>query len=233
MSSRSKALAAAAPLTLISGLGAAEARAARWRPSPPAVAARDLPVPSSTSPPAPVTGGHQPAQTGPDEPVEPTGIPPGQSPRPYAIQTTLILAGWLCAVLLCAARGRAMWLLDLSSRQGRRSALRILEGTLAAGFVTMFVLRLHYLQVTGVAGFWPGAIEALVLTAVSAVLVAVGLPSARAGRRADPQDTATAGGRASLSVLAVGCANPGSSRTVLRRAPSRAGDRIVQPGWTG
>lgn len=80
----------------------------------------------------------------------------------------------ILTVLLCAALGGAMWLLDLFSLQGRRSALRILEGILGAGFVTMFALRLQYLQVTGGEGFWPAAIEALALTAVSAALVAVG-----------------------------------------------------------
>jgi hypothetical protein len=328
MSSKSKALAAVAPLTLISGLGAAGARrpvaalaACRGGPRSPrafeyvSARARDW--------------GHQPAQTGPDEPVEPPGIPPGQSPQSYAIQAidtllsesplahkqirearhgqaeahrlaaeaartghrsadaqeraaaerrkaspherinrpherinrplgigiglTVALAlldalpaYWsaqafrlsqtstlILTVLLCAALSGAMWLLNWFTRQGRRSALRILGGTLAAGFLAMFVLRLQYLQVTGVAGFWPEAIEALALTAVSAALVAAGLLSARAGRRADPQDTVTAGRRANLSVLAVGCADPGASRTVSRPAPSRTGHRIVQPGWTG
>jgi hypothetical protein len=83
--------------------------------------------------------------------------------------STLILT-----VLLCAALGGAMWLLDLFSRQHRRSALHILEGTLVAGFVGMFVLRLNYLQVTGGGDFLSSAIEALALTAVSAALVAVG-----------------------------------------------------------
>ena len=40
----------------------------------------------------------------------------------------------LVTVLLCAALGGAMWLLDLFSRQHRRAALHILEGTLVAGF---------------------------------------------------------------------------------------------------
>ena len=83
--------------------------------------------------------------------------------------STLILT-----VLLCAALGGAMWLLDLFSRQHRLAALRILEGTLAAGFVGLFVLRLDYLQVTGGGDFLSSAIEALALTAVSAALVAVG-----------------------------------------------------------
>ena len=61
----------------------------------------------------------------------------------------------ILTVLLCAALGGAMWLLDLFSRQGRRSALRILEGILGAGFVTMFALRLQYLQVTGGKGSGP------------------------------------------------------------------------------
>jgi len=83
--------------------------------------------------------------------------------------STLILT-----VLLCAALGGGMWLLDLFNRKGRRPALRVLQGALCAGFAAMFVLRLDYLQVTGGADFWSAAIEALALTAVSAALLAVG-----------------------------------------------------------
>ena len=83
--------------------------------------------------------------------------------------STLILT-----VLLCAALGGAMWLLDLFSRQHRRPALRVLEGALVAGFLGLFVLRLDYLQVTGGGDLLSSAIEALALTAVSAALVAVG-----------------------------------------------------------
>lgn len=83
--------------------------------------------------------------------------------------STLILT-----VLLCAALGGGMWLLDLFSRQHRHSALRVLAGALGLGFVGMFVLRLDYLQVTGGEGFLSAAIEALALTAISAALVAVG-----------------------------------------------------------
>jgi hypothetical protein len=58
-----------------------------------------------------------------------------------------------------------------------------------------------------------------------------GLPSAR---RAGPRSTATIGRRASLlSALTVGCAGPRSSWPMARRAPGRSGHRIVQPGWTG
>ena len=80
----------------------------------------------------------------------------------------------ILTILLCAALGGAMWLLDLFHREDRRSALRILEGVLSAGFVAMFVLRLDYLHVTGGAGIWSAALEALALTAISAALVAVG-----------------------------------------------------------
>lgn len=83
--------------------------------------------------------------------------------------STLILT-----VLLCAALGGGMWLLDLFSRQHRHSALRILEGALGAGFLGMFVLRFDYLQVTGGETLLSAAIEALALSAVSAALVAVG-----------------------------------------------------------
>ena len=83
--------------------------------------------------------------------------------------STLILT-----VLLCAALGGGMWLLDLFSRQHRRSALHILEGALAAGFLGIFALRLNYLQVTGGEDFLSSAIEALALTAISAALVTIG-----------------------------------------------------------
>ena len=80
----------------------------------------------------------------------------------------------IITVLLCAALGGAIWLLDLFHRQGRRPALWILEGTLGAGFVTIFALRLDYLQVTIGDGFWSAALEAAALTAISAALVAAG-----------------------------------------------------------
>ena len=83
--------------------------------------------------------------------------------------STLVLT-----VLLCAALGGAMWLLDLFSRQHRRSALRILVGALGVGFIGMFVLRLDYLQVTGGQDVLSSAVEAAALTAVSAALVVVG-----------------------------------------------------------
>jgi hypothetical protein len=80
----------------------------------------------------------------------------------------------IITVLLCAALGGAMWLLDLCTSQRRRRALRILQASLAAGLLTLFVLRLDYLQVTGAASFWVAAVQALALTALSAVLVTVG-----------------------------------------------------------
>jgi hypothetical protein len=83
--------------------------------------------------------------------------------------STLVLT-----VLLCVALGGAMWLLDLFSARGRRTALRILQAVLAAGFAAMFVLRLDYLQVTGGEDLWSSALQALALTAVSAALLAVG-----------------------------------------------------------
>ena len=109
--------------------------------------------------------------------------------------STLILT-----VLLCAALGGAMWLLDLFSRQHRRSALRILEGALGAGFIGMFVLRLDYLQVTGGQDVLSSAIEAAALTAVSAALVVVGFvvlshrtPKAVANAERIARETANSG----------------------------------------
>jgi hypothetical protein len=109
--------------------------------------------------------------------------------------STLVLT-----VLLCAALGGAMWLLDLFSRQQRRSALRILEGALGAGFIGMFVLRLNYLQVTGGQDVLSSALEAAALTAVSAALVAVGfvvlshrVPKAVADAERIARETANSG----------------------------------------
>ena len=83
--------------------------------------------------------------------------------------STLVLT-----VLLCVALGGAMWLLDLFAAKGRTLALRLVELTLGAGFAALFILRLDYLDVTGAAGFWQAAVQALALTALSAALVAVG-----------------------------------------------------------
>lgn len=83
--------------------------------------------------------------------------------------STLVITG-----LLCAALGGAMWLLDLFASQRRRRALRILQASLTAGLLALFVLRLDYLQVTGAPSFWVAAVQALALTALSAVLITVG-----------------------------------------------------------
>jgi len=101
-------------------------------------------------------------------------------------------------VLLCAALGGAMWLLDLFTTQRRRRELRILQASLAAGLLALFVLRLDYLQVTTATSPWLAGVQAFALTALSAVLVIVGyvllahrVPKAladaqRAARHADP-----------------------------------------------
>ena len=80
----------------------------------------------------------------------------------------------IITVLLCAALGGAMWLLDLFTSQRRRRALRILQASLTGGLLALFVLRLNYLEVTGAASSWVAAVQALALTALSAVLVTVG-----------------------------------------------------------
>jgi hypothetical protein len=77
-------------------------------------------------------------------------------------------------VLLCAALGGAMWLLDLFSSQQRRRTLRVLQGCLTGGLIALFVLRLDYLQVAVADGFWLAAIQALALTAMSGVLIVIG-----------------------------------------------------------
>jgi uncharacterized membrane-anchored protein len=119
--------------------------------------------------------------------------------------STLVLT-----VLLCAALGGAMWLLDLFDSKGRRGALRILAAALGAGFVTLFVLRLEYLQVTGGGNVWSSAIEAFALTAISAALVAVGF--VLLSHRTPPSV-------ASAERLARGAANSG---TVQAAASARA-----------
>jgi hypothetical protein len=81
---------------------------------------------------------------------------------------------YIITVMLCTALGGAMWLLDLFTSQRRRRALRILQASLTAGLLALFVLRLDYLQVTGAVSFWVAAVQALALTGLSAVLVAVG-----------------------------------------------------------
>jgi len=78
------------------------------------------------------------------------------------------------AVLLCAALGGAMWLLDLFVDKRRRTAAAVLGCALAAGFVGMFALRLDYLMVTNGSDVWSASIQALALTGLSASLVAVG-----------------------------------------------------------
>lgn len=110
----------------------------------------------------------------------------------------------IVTVLLCSALAGAMFLMELFSSQGRRRALRILQASLAGGLLALFVLRLDYLQVTGAVSLWLAAIQALALTALSAVLVATGYvllahrvprtlaAARRAARQADPGPAAAA-----------------------------------------
>lgn len=98
-------------------------------------------------------------------------VPAYWSAQAFGLDQTFTI---ISTVLLCAALGGAMWLLDLFTSQRRRRTLRILQASLAAGLLALFVLWLDYLQVTGAASFWVTAIEAFALTALSAVLVTVG-----------------------------------------------------------
>ena len=98
-------------------------------------------------------------------------VPAYWSAQAFGLDQTSTL---IVTVLLCAALGGAMWLLDLFNSQRRRHALRVLEACLAGGLIALFALRLDYLQVTGAVGFWLAAIQAFALTALSAVLVATG-----------------------------------------------------------
>lgn len=122
-------------------------------------------------------------------------------------------------VLLCAALGGQMWLLDLFATKGRRVTFWLLVALLGAGFVTIFALRLDYLQVTGYEGMPSAALGALALTGMSAALVAVGFVllshrrpkavasadrAARRAARADTQEAASAARtRAGLSRAAL------------------------------
>jgi hypothetical protein len=133
--------------------------------------------------------------------------------------STLILT-----VLLCAALGAAMWLLDLFSHAQRRSALRVLEVTLLAGYVSLFVLRLDYLQVVGGEDFLSAAIESIALTAVSAALVGVGyvvlshrMPKAVADAERAARETAGSGTAAAAA----------AARTRAARARAALQDTVM------
>jgi len=80
----------------------------------------------------------------------------------------------MVTILLCTAAGGTMWLLDLFTAKGHTTALRALQAVLGAGFTALFVLRLNYLQVAAGEPLLPAAIQSLALTALSAVLIAVG-----------------------------------------------------------
>jgi uncharacterized membrane-anchored protein len=122
-------------------------------------------------------------------------VPAYWSAEAFGLNQTSTL---IVTVLLCAALGGAMWLLDLFTSQHRRRALRIMQACLAGGLIALFALRLDYLQVTGAAGFWLAAIQALALTALSAGLVVTGFvllahrvpkplaAAQQAARQADP-----------------------------------------------
>jgi hypothetical protein len=98
-------------------------------------------------------------------------VPAYWSAQAFGLDQTSTL---MITLLLCAALGGAMWLLDLFTSQHRRRTLRILQACLAGGLIALFALRLDYLQVTAAGGVWLAAIQALALTALSGILVATG-----------------------------------------------------------
>jgi hypothetical protein len=125
----------------------------------------------------------------------------------------------MVTVLLCAALGGAMWLLDLYS--SRRRPRRILQACLTAGLIALFALRLDYLLVAGADGFWLAAIQAVALTAISGGLIVLGYvllanrvpkPLA-AARRAARQAAATA--TASTQAAQAAHSQAGISRAAL------------------
>jgi hypothetical protein len=128
-------------------------------------------------------------------------VPAYWSAQAFGLDQTSTL---IVTVLLCAALGGAMWLLDLFSSQHRRQALRILQACLAGGLIALFALRLDYLLVTAAASFWLAAIQALALTALSGILVVTGYvvlahrvprslaAARRAARQAAPGDVVQA-----------------------------------------
>jgi hypothetical protein len=143
-------------------------------------------------------------------------VPAYWSAQAFGLDQTSTLT---VTVLLCAALGGAMWLLDLFTSQHRRHALRVLQASLAAGLIVLFALRLDYLQVTGAVGLWLAAIQALALTALSAVLVVTGYvllahrvpKSLAAAQRAARQ----AASDADVQAVQVAHAQASASRTAL------------------
>jgi hypothetical protein len=124
-------------------------------------------------------------------------VPAYWSAQAFGLDQTSTL---VITVLLCAALGGGMWLLELFNSQRRRRALRILQACLAGGLLALFALRLDYLQVTAAVGFWLAVIQAFALTSMSAVLIVIGyvlldhrVPKAladsqRAARQVAPDD---------------------------------------------
>jgi hypothetical protein len=98
-------------------------------------------------------------------------VPAYWSAQAFGLDQTSTL---FVTLLLCAALGGAMWLLELFNSQQRRRALRILQACLAGGLTALFALRLDYLLVTAAASFWLATIQALALTALSGILVVTG-----------------------------------------------------------
>jgi len=126
--------------------------------------------------------------------------------------STLILT-----VLLCAALGGAMWLLDLFAARQHRTSFRLLAGLLCGGFGAMFLLRMDYLEVTGGWGPLAAALQALALTAVSAALVAVGYVLL-SNRVPKPVADAERQARATIRAGAAGVAAAASAKAAKSRA---------------
>ncbi len=141
-------------------------------------------------------------------------VPAYWSAQAFGLDQTSTL---IITVLLCAALGGTMWLMDLFTSQRRRRALRVLQGCLAGGLAALFALRLDYLLVTGAAGFWLAVIQALALTGLSGVLVATGYVLL-AHRMPKPLATAQRAARQATPEAAAHAAQAAQTQAVSSRA---------------
>jgi uncharacterized membrane-anchored protein len=159
-------------------------------------------------------------------------VPAYWSAQAFGLDQTSTL---IITVLLCAALGGAMWLMDLFTSQRRRRALRVLQGCLAGGLAALFALRLDYLLITGAAGLWLAVIQALALTGLSGVLVATGyvllahrMPkplavAQRAARHAAPEAAAEA---AQAAQVEAGASRAALEHTIIAWALTHTHDGI-------
>jgi hypothetical protein len=80
----------------------------------------------------------------------------------------------IITVLLVAALASAMWLMALFTTKGRRHARRVVEIIVGIGLVVVTILRAQYLTATSGGSPAEALLQAVVLTAMSGGLVAMG-----------------------------------------------------------